>query len=47
MGVGRLVLVHVNPRLDDEADLLRFAQERFPASEVGRDGPLGPEPLGM
>jgi len=40
--VDRLVLVHINPRLEDENDLRRFAQARFPTTEVGRDGPLEP-----
>ncbi len=38
--VERLVLVHLNPLLEDEEELLRFATVVFPASEVGRDGPL-------
>ncbi|MBA2536306.1 MAG: ribonuclease Z [Actinobacteria bacterium] len=38
--VERLVLVHVHPLLADDDDLLGFAAKRFPASEVGRDGPL-------
>jgi ribonuclease BN (tRNA processing enzyme) len=37
-GVDRLVLVHVNPELRDEEELLRFARPHFPATVVGRDG---------
>jgi ribonuclease BN (tRNA processing enzyme) len=37
-GVERLVLIHVNPLDDDEAELLRFARPHFAATEVGRDG---------
>jgi ribonuclease BN (tRNA processing enzyme) len=37
-GVERLVLVHVNPELRDEDELLRFARPHFAATEVGRDG---------
>jgi ribonuclease BN (tRNA processing enzyme) len=37
-GVERLVLVHVNPALADDDALEAFAQARFGASEVGRDG---------
>jgi ribonuclease BN (tRNA processing enzyme) len=37
-GVERLVLIHVNPMSDDEAELLRFARPHFAATEVGRDG---------
>jgi ribonuclease BN (tRNA processing enzyme) len=37
-GVERLVLIHVNPLHDDEAELLRFARLHFAATEVGRDG---------
>ena len=36
--VGRLVLVHVNPRDADEPALLSAARARFPSTEVGRDG---------
>jgi ribonuclease BN (tRNA processing enzyme) len=36
--VERLVLVHVNPRLADDAELLRFARPHFVGTEVGRDG---------
>jgi ribonuclease BN (tRNA processing enzyme) len=39
-GVDRLVLVHVHPLVTDDDELLGFAREQFPASEVGRDGPL-------
>jgi ribonuclease BN (tRNA processing enzyme) len=38
--VERLVLVHVHPLLADDDELFGFAARRFPASEVGRDGPL-------
>jgi ribonuclease BN (tRNA processing enzyme) len=37
-GVERLVLMHVNPGLADDAELLRHARPHFAASEVGRDG---------
>jgi ribonuclease BN (tRNA processing enzyme) len=37
-GVKRLVLVHTNPSLADDDELLRHAREAFPAVEVGRDG---------
>ncbi len=37
-GVEELVLIHVNPELDDEEALLRYAREHFAATEVGRDG---------
>jgi ribonuclease BN (tRNA processing enzyme) len=36
--VERLVLVHVDPTLADDAELLRFARPHFVATEVGRDG---------
>ncbi len=36
--VERLVLIHVNPGLDDDGELLRFARPRFGATEVARDG---------
>lgn len=36
--VERLVLVHVNPELADDAELLRFARPHFIGTEVGRDG---------
>ena len=39
-GVERLLLVHVNPEVESEEELVRFARERFPASEIGRDGPV-------
>lgn len=39
-GVERLVLVHIDPGLADDAELARHARARFAASEVGRDGPL-------
>jgi ribonuclease BN (tRNA processing enzyme) len=38
--VERLVLVHVNPTLADDAELLRHARPHFVATEVGRDGLL-------
>ena len=37
-GVGRLVLIHVDPALEDDATLLRDAQRHFPATVVGTDG---------
>ena len=37
-GVERLVLMHVNPELADDAELLRHARPHFAATEVGRDG---------
>jgi ribonuclease BN (tRNA processing enzyme) len=37
-GVGRLVLVHVHPLVEDDEELAAFARARFAASEVGRDG---------
>lgn len=37
-GVGRLVLIHVNPRDDDEEALLSHARPHFAAAEVGVDG---------
>jgi ribonuclease BN (tRNA processing enzyme) len=37
--VGRLVLIHTPPGLDDD-ELAGFARARFGASEAGRDGPL-------
>jgi ribonuclease BN (tRNA processing enzyme) len=36
--VERLVLVHVNPTLADDAELLRFARPHFFGTEAGRDG---------
>jgi ribonuclease BN (tRNA processing enzyme) len=36
--VERLVLVHVNPELADDAELFRHARPHFVATEVGRDG---------
>lgn len=42
-GVGALVLIHVNPLLDDETALEHAARARFEVSEVGRD--LAPVPL--
>jgi ribonuclease BN (tRNA processing enzyme) len=36
--VERLVCVHLNPLLGDEAALRRFAEAHFRASEVGSDG---------
>jgi ribonuclease BN (tRNA processing enzyme) len=37
-GVERLVLIHINPELDDDERLLAPARARFAATEVGRDG---------
>jgi ribonuclease BN (tRNA processing enzyme) len=37
-GVDQLVLIHVNPLLDDDAALLRHAVARFGATVVARDG---------
>jgi ribonuclease BN (tRNA processing enzyme) len=37
-GVERLVLMHVDPTLADDAELLRHARPHFVATEVGRDG---------
>ena len=37
-GVERLVLMHVNPELDDEDALLRYARPAFGATAVARDG---------
>jgi ribonuclease BN (tRNA processing enzyme) len=37
-GVERLVLIHTNPRLGNDDDVLRHARAAFPAAEVGRDG---------
>jgi ribonuclease BN (tRNA processing enzyme) len=39
-GVERLLLLHVNPELDDEEPLLRYARPAFAATELGRDGRL-------
>jgi ribonuclease BN (tRNA processing enzyme) len=36
--VERLVLMHVDPTLADDAELLRHARPHFVATEVGRDG---------
>ena len=36
--VGRLVLIHVNPGLADDGELLRFAQPQFGATAVACDG---------
>lgn len=36
-GVERLVLIHVNPALDDEALTLAYARPIFPETEVARD----------
>jgi len=35
--VRELVLIHVNPQLGDETELLRHARDEFPASVVGED----------
>jgi ribonuclease BN (tRNA processing enzyme) len=37
-GVGRLVLVHVDPEHDDDDALLEFARPHFAATEVAADG---------
>jgi len=37
-GVGRLVLIHVDPALDDDAALMRHAEPHFAATVVGTDG---------
>ena len=37
-GVGRLVLIHVNPDLGDDEALLSFARPHFEATVVGADG---------
>ena len=37
-GVERLLLIHVNPELDDEEPLLGHARSAFGATEVARDG---------
>jgi ribonuclease BN (tRNA processing enzyme) len=37
-GVERLVLVHVDPEGPEDDELVAAARDRFPASEVGRDG---------
>jgi ribonuclease Z len=36
--VGRLVLIHVNPELEDEQRLLELSRPVFAATEVGGDG---------
>jgi ribonuclease BN (tRNA processing enzyme) len=36
-GVGRLTLVHINPRTPDESDLLADARQFAPEAELGRD----------
>lgn len=36
-GAERLLLIHVNPALDREDDMLAFARPAFPATEVARD----------
>jgi ribonuclease BN (tRNA processing enzyme) len=36
--VARLILIHVNPELDDDEALLAFARPHFAATEVGVDG---------
>jgi len=36
-GVGELVLIHVNPQLADDQDLVAPAQAAFPASVAGED----------
>jgi ribonuclease BN (tRNA processing enzyme) len=37
-GVGRLVLIHVDPALDDDVALLRHAEPHFAETVVGTDG---------
>jgi ribonuclease BN (tRNA processing enzyme) len=37
-GAERLVLIHIDPELVDDAELLRFARPYFAATDVGRDG---------
>jgi ribonuclease Z len=37
-GVGRLVLIHVNPELGDDEELVGFARPHFEATVVGVDG---------
>ncbi|MFN2469703.1 MAG: MBL fold metallo-hydrolase [Gaiellaceae bacterium] len=37
-GVDRLILIHVNPELDDDDGLLNIARAQFAATQVGRDG---------
>jgi ribonuclease BN (tRNA processing enzyme) len=37
-GVGRLVLIHANPRTDDDGAKLEHARRYFAATEIGRDG---------
>jgi ribonuclease BN (tRNA processing enzyme) len=50
-GVERLILIHVDPALETDAELLRHARAVFPRAEVGSDGPVllgadvGPVPL--
>ena len=36
-GVGRLVLVHIDPRIGDAQQLVTAARRHFPMTEVGRD----------
>ena len=36
-GAERLLLIHVNPALDREDEMLAFARPAFPATEVARD----------
>jgi ribonuclease BN (tRNA processing enzyme) len=38
--VERLVLVHIDPTLADDAQLLRYARPHFVGTDVGRDGLL-------
>ena len=37
-GVEQLLLIHINPLLEDESALLRYARAHSPAAEVGHDG---------
>ena len=37
-GVQRLVLIHVDPELEDDEMLLQQAREQFASTEIGRDG---------
>lgn len=36
-GVGSLVLIHINPLLDSDEELVRHARKHFPAAQVGDD----------
>ena len=37
-GVRRLTLMHLDPRLDDHAAVLREARAAFPDAQLGEDG---------